>query len=164
MFSWAEIAVLGAVITSVYGWILLRQLVRDGDCTPTMANGLSMLVGGVFSLAHSYAFEIWDPIPVTEFFAFAECTILLIIISNLICYNMYGALLNRFSATFMSFAGFTTPIFTAIFGWIFLGEMVTWQYYLSLAIVFPGLLIFYQEELQRDFARSLKTSMAEPIQ
>lgn len=164
IFSWAEIAVLGAVMTSVYGWILLRQLVRDGGYTPSMANGLSMLIGGGFSLVHSSLFEKWDPVPVTEFLPFAECAILLIIISNLICYNLYGALLKRFSATFMSFAGFTTPIFTAVFGWIFLGEMVTWQYYLSLAIVFPGLLIFYQDELKRDYAKSLNRSVAEPVQ
>lgn len=151
MFSWPELAVIGAAVCSVYGWILLRQCVKDGETTPVMANGLSMLLGGAMSLAHSYLVEDWNPVPVTEFVPFFECAFLLIVISNLICYNLYGALLKRFSATFMSFAGFSTPIFTALFGWFYLGEEISWQYYMSLAILLPGLLVFYQDELQRDY-------------
>lgn len=162
MFSWAEIAVMGAAVCSVYGWILLRQLVKDGGYTPYMANGLSMLIGGAFSLAHSYAVEDWNPVPVQQFLPYFECVILLIVISNLVCYNLYGVLLKRFSATFMSFAGFTTSIFTALFGWIFLGEVMTWPYYLSFAIIFPGLLIFYQEELQRDYVLGIQARVSEP--
>lgn len=149
-FSWPEIAVLGAAICSVYGWILLRDLVKNEGYSPFLSNGLSMLIGGGFALMHSRFVEEWDPIPVTEFLPFLECSLLLIVISNLICYNLYGALLKRYSATFMSFAGFTTPFFTALFGWFYLGEVVSWQFYLSMTILFAGLLIFYQQELRDD--------------
>lgn len=148
--SWAEISVILAAICSVYGWILLRQLVKDEQCSPFLANGFSMLLGGGISLFHSRLVEDWNPIPVTQAIPFLECAILLIVISNLICYNLYGALLKRYSATFMSFAGFTTPFFTALFGWIYLGETVTWTFYASTGVLFLGLLLFYQEELQRD--------------
>lgn len=146
-FSWAEIAMIGAAISSVYGWILLRQTVRDDGLSPLLANGLSMLIGGAAALLHSYCVEDWNPIPVKEFAPFLECALLLILISQFVCYNLYGFLLKRFSATFMSFAGFMTPIFTALFGWFFLGESVTWPFYLSMSIVFVGLLRFYQQEL-----------------
>lgn len=148
--SWAEIAVIMAAICSVYGWILLRQLVKDGDYSPYMANGLSMLIGGGMALFHSSLVETWDPVPISNMLPFLECTLLLIVISNLICYNLYGTLLKKFSATFMSFAGFVTPLFTAFLGWIFLGETVTWPFYLSAIIVFCGLTVFYQEELQNE--------------
>lgn len=152
LFSWAEIAVAFAALCSVYGWIVLRQLVKDEGCSPITANGLSMLIGGGFALAHSALVENWDPLPVYGSpLPFIECSILLIVISNLICYNLYGSLLKRYSATFISLAGFSTPLFTAFYGWIFLGEVVTWPFYLSAAIVFSGLLIFNQEELQRDY-------------
>ncbi len=152
LFSWAEIAVMMAAVCSVYGWILLRQLVKDHGSSPALANGLSMLIGGAFALAHSALVEKWDPTPVYgSGITFIECSILLIAISNLICYNLYGNLLKKYSATFMSFAGFSTPLFTALFGWVYLGEVVTWPFYLSAGIVFVGLLMFYQEELQRDF-------------
>lgn len=148
--SWAEIAVMMAAICSVYGWILLRQLVKDAGCSPFLANGLSMFFGGAISLIHSRFVETWDPIPVTSMLPFLECSILLIIISNIICYNLYGALLKKYSATFMSFAGFSTPFFTALFGWLTLGEVVAWPFFLSTLILFLGLLIFYQEELRRE--------------
>lgn len=151
-FSWAELAVMCAAVSSVYGWIVLKQLVNEEKYTPLMANGLSMLVGGGFALVHSLCIETWDPVPVTSFWPYFECTVLLIITSNMICYNLYGHLLQRFSATFMSFAGFTTPLFTALFGWFFLGEVVTMPFYVSFAIVFMGLLMYYQEELKQIYA------------
>lgn len=150
--SWAEIAVICAAVCSVYGWILLRQLVKENGYSPFMANGLSMLMGGGMALIHSAAVENWDPVPITSYVPFFECAVLLIIISNLVAYNLYGYLLKRYTATFMSFAGFTTPLFTALFGWVFLGEIVTWPFYLSAIIVFSGLLVFYQEELKTGYA------------
>jgi drug/metabolite transporter (DMT)-like permease len=148
VFSWAELAVICAAICSVYGWILLKQLVQENGNSPLMINGISMLIGGFLSLSHSYLSEDWNPIPVKEVVPFIECAVLLIIISNLICYNLYGALLKRFSATFMSFAGLSTPIFSALLGWIFLNELMPWYFYVSLSILGCGLYLFYQEELK----------------
>jgi drug/metabolite transporter (DMT)-like permease len=147
-FSWAELSVVMAAVTSVYGWIILKQLIKDNGVSPLTANGFSMLLGGAMALIHSSFSENWDPIPVTGFVPFVECTVLLIIISNLICYNLYGTLLKKYSPTFMSFAGFTTPLFTALFGWIFLGEVVTWPFYISFFIALGGLAIFDQQELK----------------
>ncbi len=151
IFSWPELAVIGAAICSVYGWILLKQLVQEDGYSPLTANGVSMLLGGAAALAHSYFKEPWDPIPVSEYFPFITCALLLILVSNFICYNLYGALLRRFSATFMSFAGLSTPLFSALFGWIVLGEVISWPFYLSLTIVSFGLFFFYQEELKTAF-------------
>lgn len=148
IFTSAELSVVLAAMCSVYGWILLKQIISLDKYSPIMGNGLAMVMGGGLALAHSSIVEIWDPIPVTHFYPFLGSTAILILISNLICYNLYGHLLKKYSATFMSFAGFTTPLFTAFFGWAFLGEGVTAPFYISCSIVFLGLLIFYQEELQ----------------
>lgn len=149
--SWAEISVMCAATCSVYGWILLRQLVNESRMTPMMANGFSMFMGGVLALIHSRATENWNPIPVYSFLPFLECALLLLVISNFAAYNLYGHLLKKYTATFMSFAGLTTPIFTALFGWIFLGEIVTYEFYFSLCVVFAGLLLFHQEELKHGY-------------
>lgn len=149
-FSWAELAVVGAAICSVYGWILLKQLVNDEGYSPFSANGLSMLIGGACALFHSLLTENWDPTPIHgAILPFLECTIFLIIVSNCICYNLYGFLLKRFSATFMAFAGLTTPLFSALFGWVFHNEIPTASFYVSFLIVFSGLFVFYQEELRK---------------
>lgn len=153
VFSWAEIAVVTAASTAVYGWIILRQLVNENGLSPLLANGLSMIIGGTMSLIHSGFVENWNPVPVKEFMPFFLCASWLLIVSNLICYNLYGWLLKRFSATFMSFAGFTTAMFSALFGWAILGESLTAAFFISTAVILVGLSIFYQEELSQVPAR-----------
>ena len=69
--SWAEIAVLGAAVSSVYGWILLKQVVKENGVAPFMANGISMFFGGGMALLQSYFMETWDPIPVTDYIPFS---------------------------------------------------------------------------------------------
>ncbi len=153
VFSWAELAVVAAATTSVYGWILLRQLINENGYSPQLANGMSMIIGGSMSLIHSGFVENWNPVPVTEFLPFILCSAWLLVVSNLICYNLYGWLLKRFSATFMSFSGFTTSMFSALFGWAFLNESLTWALFISTSIILLGLTLFYQEELKPSFAK-----------
>jgi drug/metabolite transporter (DMT)-like permease len=148
-FSWPEIAVMGAAAFSSYGWILLKDLVGGKDgLSPLTANGYAMLLGGFFALIHSFFLEPWEPFPVTAWQPFIALTLILIILSNVICYNLYGWLLQRFSATFMSLVGYSTPFFTALFGYLFLHEQIGASFYLSSSIVLLGLLLFYQEELK----------------
>lgn len=162
-FSWPELSVVLAALASVYGWILLRSLVKEGDCCPIMANGLSMLVGGAMALGHSYMVEDWNPVPVTEFSPFLESLTWQILISNIICYNLYGYLLKRFSAPFLSFSGFVTPFFTAIFSWFFLAEVVSLGFWMSAIAVLCGLALFYQEELSASGVRKVIPNMTEKL-
>lgn len=147
-FTLAELAMLGAVFCSVCGWIMLKKVMDDYEYSPLLANGLSMTIGGLFALAHSYlAGEQWSPIPVTNIQPFIIYTLIMCLISNLVCYNLYGALLKRFTSTFMSFAGLVTPVFTSLFGFIWLHEVITWHFFVSMALFALGLVIFYREEM-----------------
>lgn len=148
VFSLAELAVLGAVLSSVFGWVILKKLVFHMECSSLVANGYSMFFGGFLGLIHSLLFESWHPLPVTNVCRWLECSLFLILISNCLCYNLYGYLLKKFSSTFMSFAGLSTPLFTALFGWLFFREQPHWTFFVSLMIVFFGLLMFYLEELK----------------
>lgn len=148
LLSWAELSVVAAAAFSAYGWILLKQLVDKEELSPLTVNGWAMLLGGIAAMAHSYLVENWNPLPVYDWQPFLLWTMLLILLSNIFCYNLYGLLLQRFSATFMSLAGYTTPFFTAFLGWFFLHEQIGFSFYLSSAIVLAALLLFYQEELK----------------
>ena len=156
IFSWAELAVLGAATSTVWGWILMRKLVTDFQCSTVVANAYSMLIGSVMSLISSFYIESWNPTPVINWSAFLFWTITLTIISNAICYNLYGHLLKKFTATFMSFAGFITPLFASFIAWVFLGEAMTWHFYFAILIVTLGLTIFHQEELKKGIANNSK--------
>lgn len=151
VFSMPELAVTTAALSSVYGWILLKQAVNNNGLSFSMANGISMLIGGMIALTHSAVSEDWNPIPVTEYLPFVQNTALLLIISNLTAYNLYGYLLKSYTATFISFAGFTTPLFTAAFAWYFFDEPIAFSFLLSSAIVFLGLYFFYQQELREGY-------------
>ena len=155
IFSYAELSLLGAVFFSVYGWIIMKRLMQD--FTPFVANSIAMTLGGVLALAHSYiSGEAWHPIPVTNIQPFIINSLVMCLISNIICYNLYGMLLKRFTATFMSFAGLVTPFFASIYGYLFLGETVSWHYFASISLFSLGLVIFYKEEITRDNAFVLK--------
>lgn len=146
--SWAELALMVATATSVYGWVLLRKLGKDEGMSPLMANGSSMFLGGLFALGHSLFVDTWNPLPISNYLGFFQGVLLMILISNLICYNLYGWLLKRFTATFLSFAGLMTPLFAAFFGWLVLGETVAWTFFLSVGIISLGLWLVYSEELR----------------
>lgn len=151
IISLAEVALLIAVFCSVYGWTLLKKIINDYKYSPLMANGISMIIGGGLALLHSYfSGEHWAPIPVTQFKPFLLNTLWMCLISNIVCYNLYGFLLKRYSATFMSFAGLVTPFFASLFGWFFLDETITWHFFASITLFSIGLTIFYQEELKRE--------------
>lgn len=149
VFSWPELALLIAVTASVLGWILIRKSVAHKNVSPFVVNGMAMFIGGIITLVHSRFVETWDPLPVTNWLGFAKTGLAMLVISNLVAYNLYGFLLKRYTATFMSFAGFSTAIFASLFGWAFLKETIPWQLWVSLGALFVSLYIFHQEEIKQ---------------
>jgi len=166
--SFPEIALLFAMVAGAYGWVILKRLVVDNHYSIAMVNGIAMFFGGILSLITSFIWSGWPTVKsVSEpthylsqylvvllgaqgagiaFFLFY--TGLLIIVANIIYYNLYGVLLKKYSATFLSFAGFTAPFFTAFFGWLFLGESISWHFVVTNICVFFGLYLFYMDELR----------------
>ncbi|MFA5250307.1 MAG: DMT family transporter [Parachlamydiales bacterium] len=152
-FSLPEIAIAGAALFSVYSWVLLRMLVKENSLSPLMANGSSMLIGGLLALAHSLFADRWLPLPVASgsFLPFLGGAFLIILISNLLCYNLYGYLLKKYTATFMSFVGLLSPFFASLSEWLILGTKPSLTILSSTCIVILGLWIHYQEELKQGY-------------
>jgi drug/metabolite transporter (DMT)-like permease len=162
-FSWPTLAIMGAALCSVYGWVILRLIVKDHSISPLMANGASMLLGGLLAFGHSFFVEDWNPLPILpeNFTPFLQGTLLMTLLSNVICYNLYGMLLKRFTATFLSFMGLLSPIFASINGLIFLKEPISWTIILSTGIVSLGLWIVYRAELKQGYIPSSKVPAIE---
>jgi drug/metabolite transporter (DMT)-like permease len=158
-FSWPTIAVMGAAFVSVYGWVLLRALVKNHTLPPSLITAVSMIFGGIFALLHSYLFEHWNPIPVGagEISLFLRGMTTLMIISNLLCYTFYGMLLKRFTATFLSLIGLLSPIFASLYSWFFLREPISLQMIASTGIVFLSLWIVHRAELKQGYMRATHT-------
>jgi drug/metabolite transporter (DMT)-like permease len=161
--SWPELAMMGASACTAYGWILLRLIVnppQNGSTpqkpvSPLMANGISMLIGGGLALAHSSLVELWNPFPVSSagLAPFTQGILIMTLISNILCYNLYGFLLKRFTATFLSFMGLLSPIFASLNSWLFLNEAPSAIIFLSTAIVSIGLWLIYSAELRQGYIR-----------
>ncbi|EKD23292.1 MAG: hypothetical protein ACD_82C00155G0004 [uncultured bacterium] len=154
--SWPEIALLASVASSVYGWIVFKKLTKTGGYSSLMINGFGMLSAGLLAFLTSFILEgscCYDSqkflsMPILDIFITLGDTLLLIIVANIIGYNLYGYLLKKYTVTFLSFAGTIAPFFAALFGFIFLGEAPSLIFFLSSTIVVIGLYIFYMQELK----------------
>lgn len=155
VFSWAEIAIATAATFAVYGWVILRIVVKDEELSPVAANGWSMLIGGALALTTSFFVDTWRPTPIlaSNALPFFQGVFAMTLISNVICFNLYGYLLKRYTATLLSFFGLLSPVFASISSWMFLGEEISWTIILSTGIVALGLWIVYKEELQQGYIK-----------
>ena len=145
--SLPDLSIIGAVAAHSYSWILVRKLLMHRKYSPMMVNGIAMTCGGLLALVSSWLFEA--PQTISHISHFAAWLAVVILISNIICHNLYGYLLTQHSATFLSFAGFIGPLFTAFYSWLLLGEVITWHFYVSAILVFIGLVLFYKDEIKK---------------
>jgi len=140
-FSFPEIALLISVASFSYSMLIMQKLIKHRDCPPLLANGLSMLTGGLMALFASYFAEPqWIK---GNGYTFIAILVFQVILSNIICSQMQAHLLKKHSATLMSLANFLTPLSAALFGWLIFGEKITWHYFVSFILVSMGLYIYY---------------------
>lgn len=147
----AKIAVTAGAIAAALGWIYMKQLVVREKYPILLANAITFILGGLMSFATSLVTEPWDPFPVIDWRPFLYGTIYITLIHNVLCYNLYAYSLQRFTVTFMLFAGILNPLFTAVFAWFLLEESVGLPFFLSVALVCLALRLYISEEkrLQR---------------
>ncbi len=140
-----EAILMVAVISASYAWFEIKKMMNKGYSL-VLINGSAMLLGGIASLVSSALFFGSESFYVAQPVEFFKYVALMIVVSNLIFYNAYAWLMKKYSITFLTFAGFLSPVFGAIYGHTLLGEQIGWQYACSLAMITLALYIFYQEE------------------
>ncbi len=164
-----EVMLVLSVVSCAYGWMIMRKLTVERGYSAIMINGIGMLGGGILAFITSLIIEGLPTIKSVmidksalglrvelasllgpfgaSLIMLSIYTILLVLIANIIGYNLYSMLLKRYTPTFLSFAGFLTPLFAALFGWVLLNESITWHFFATMGMVFFGLYLFYQDEL-----------------
>ncbi len=142
-----QFVLLIAVVSASYAWFDIKKLMAK-NYSLILINGFAMLAGGI-GAAITYLIVKEPGVPATtNFWGFFENVAALIILSNVIFYNLYGWLLKRYTLTFLTFCGFLSPLFGVFFGWLFRGEAILWQHWVSLGMITVALFIFYREELK----------------
>jgi drug/metabolite transporter (DMT)-like permease len=144
--SLPEMAMIVAVFSFSYSWVIMKKLVMRTQASPFVINGIVMFFGGLLALLASFTLEtnhvIKQP---TEFMLWL---ILIMLITNVICYNLYTYLLNKHSATLLSLAGLAAPVSAAITSWLYFNEKLTWDTAVSGVLVLTAFCVFYYEELK----------------
>ena len=146
--SWPEIAIMISVVGYAYSWILIKKVIEEHAYSPLLINGVTMLVAGLMGVPTAFFVEGFAVIPDKGMFAF--WLLLIIFLGNIVFNNLYGYLLSHYSVTFLSFTGFTIPFFTALYDYVFFGEILTWDFWASSLIVGFGLYIFYKAESEEE--------------
>ena len=141
-----ESAVMISALTSVIGWMTMKKLVKNTTISFVTANLYSFLLAGVLALVWAFFTEPLAPLPVYPLSTFLPEMFFILLAHNVICYNLYSYSLSRFSVSFMTFAGFVTPLFAEFFGWFFLGESCSWLFFASLGVIIFGLVLYAQGE------------------
>ncbi len=144
----AQLSVLLSVVALSIGWIFLKKITTEWNYSYVFVNGFGMFFGGLLSLLTSYYLEPW-PVLSTIFTNGYFMMILFasIFIGNVIVYNLWGKLLQKYSATTVSFFGCTTPLFAALIDWLWLGKAVGPLFIITVITTSIGLYLFYQDEL-----------------
>lgn len=141
-----------SVIFGALGWVYVRMLMLQGY-QPLMINGIAMLFAGLESFAFAYVWEQNATLPWGRMQEFWLWMIVIILLTNVIYYNLYARLLKRYTVTLLSFMGCIIPLFTAFFDWLLLGAAVTHHFFIALAIAAYGVYLFYQEELRQGYIK-----------
>lgn len=154
--SWPVLGVFAAVVSFTYGWVVMRKAIKRHFIPTVFVNGIGMVVGGIAALLTTYIFEIpyLDPtrpwihpwIPITNIMPFLLWAFLLVVVGNVLCYILYGYLLHKYTATFVTLGELATPLFAALYGWAFLHESISWSFFFSMIVLGIGSYIFYREE------------------
>ena len=145
--SLPELMMLVSIISTEYGYFLLKQL-YDKGYSLVFINGIAMLVGGALSISSGFLFfekELFTYTALLPVFAYA---FLLFLMINVIDNALYGILIRRYSITFLTFASFLTPLFGVIYGIMFMGEHISWTHVFAFGFIFLGLYLFYRDELK----------------
>ncbi|HSW75972.1 MAG TPA: DMT family transporter [Candidatus Saccharimonadales bacterium] len=144
---WGNLVAFLSMIVFCYGWIVLKQFLKEFSQPIQLINGIAMLFGGLVSaifviMAHGY--DLFS----LKFSSDFPMLMMAFLLSSLFTYMLYVYLLKRYSPTFISFAGFLEPAFGLLYAAVFMGYGITQEALIALAILFIGLYIFYLEELK----------------
>lgn len=143
--SYPELIGIVAVVCSTYAWFVIKQLMHRGY-SYVFINGTAMLLGGVMALLTSCTIEGMSSSPVYAIGPFFAWVSILILLANIVFYNLQSFLLTRYSIGFLTLAGFLCPLFGVFLGWFLLGEALHWTYGISLLLLMIALIIYYKAE------------------
>lgn len=146
--SLPDCALIFSVISATYAWFVIKRLMNRGYSL-LVINGVGMLIGGILSFLAWYVVRQPGLSPVYDTRMFVFSLVSLILVSNVAVYNLYGWLLKHYSVNVLTVAGFLSPLFGAVYGFVFLGEGFSWYHALATVGIAGGLALFFLDVVRR---------------
>jgi drug/metabolite transporter (DMT)-like permease len=146
--SWCyDIAMFFAVCIAAASYLCTQQLVEERHPI-IITNGISMIMGGFFSLVGIYCIRgtvCWTAVSWIPAIGYVSS---IIIIVNIIGLSLQMWLAQTYSVTLLALSSFITPLCGALFG-ILQGD--TWNHSLlgAALCIGGGLYVFYQHDMKR---------------
>ena len=145
----ADLLVLVSVTSAAAAWLYIAKLLKSGYDIITL-NSSSMLVGGLISLVLALIFKSsFNLNYYSWYFIFS-----LLILGNLIAYNLYGYLLKMHQASLLSLYGALCPIIVALLEWLLFNQKPTYNFLIATLVIAFAIKIFLsskQSELKNEF-------------
>jgi len=129
------IAVLFSPVFSAYGTLTAKKIAYNYH--PVILNTLPLLYAGLTFLAISFFLENYNNLHFTQMAIFS--VIYLAIVGTALAFVIYFWMLKTTSAILMSSITFFTPPLALVWGWLILGEPVSWELLLGMIIIFTGI-------------------------
>jgi len=147
IFSYAEIAMITSVAVGRYGWTLGQLYLKKQIIKPLEFNAYIMIFGGLISAIMTIIEGPQAYIMIKSanniFWLMLGYTI---IIGNGFAYTMYGHMLKCYSASLVSLASLSVPLFVSFFGYLFLQEIPSLYFFGAIVFFALGLLVLYTDE------------------
>lgn len=143
--SWPELAIIGSLIISRYGWILARDVLKSERYSSSELSSLIMITSGMYALIAAYFLHEYNfyALPITShttlLFAYS------VIFGEIIGYTIYGNLLKKHNITLISLSGLSIPLFVHLYGPFLLNEPLSVTFFVAFGFFALGMYIFYRD-------------------
>jgi len=131
------IVVVAGVLANAASSILGRRVNRDGDVPPLAVTVTSMGVGAMVLLACGVSIQGFPRLGLTHWVIIGW----LAVVNTAFAFTLWNHTLRTLSAIESSIINSTMLIQIAILAWVFLGERLTWQEIIGMALAGTGALV-----------------------
>jgi drug/metabolite transporter (DMT)-like permease len=144
IFCLADIAQIGSLCISRFGWIKGQELMRKDIFSPQQLNAFCFTISGFLSLSlfimrNGKLDSLW---PLCNNYSFLLAFLYTVVIGNMVAYNLYAYALKHTVVTYVSIAGLSMPLFVHILSVLFFNEALSPSFFISIFLIAIALYIF----------------------
>ncbi|MDS0299434.1 EamA family transporter [Halogeometricum sp. S1BR25-6] len=146
----AKLLIFGAATVFALGSVLTRRI--DADLPIETMEAWTMLGGAL--LMHVVSVAIGESASDVSWTTDAFLALgYLSVVASAVGFLVYFVLLKRLGAVEINLVSYVAPVFAALTGWAFLGELPTVYTVAGFALIFVGFLLLKRESIRRELPR-----------